>query len=104
MTDPDTKQLALEGFDLFRSDTRIQVIQCLQNTNGLIDCTELTGQIAGRSPRERSLEINLHHFHLPALDEAGIINYDHQECLVTDFDQQRLQIVVEATQEVLKSI
>lgn len=33
----------------------------------------------------RSLKISLHHNHLPKLDEAGVVDYDAREHVVTDW-------------------
>lgn len=104
MTDSEVTQDALDGFDLFRSDTRIAVIECLLEMDGPTTSTELVARMEGYSEPERSLAVDLHHFHLPALDEVGVITYDRETDRVTKFDADRLQTLVDAIQETIDSI
>ena len=54
---------------------------------------ESAGRSAGHdSETKRDVEISLHHVHLPILDEAGLLDYDHDNRTVTDTGTQLFEL------------
>lgn len=49
-------------------------------------------------------EVRLHHVHLPALETAGILQYDRDEQMITAFDEKRLGCLLEAGERILSSL
>lgn len=63
---------------------RLAVVAHLESSTGPTDRTALARHLASKeadgspSPTlERDVETKLHHHHLPRLDEAGLVEYDH---------------------------
>jgi len=104
MTDRNRTQAALELFDLARHEQRIHVLELLGEVSFPVTCRQLAEQVheaseAATPPAD--LAQALHHFHLPAMDDAGILTYDGQARHVTEFDAERLRTLVEATDDML---
>lgn len=49
-------------------------------------------------------EVRLHQVHLPALEKAGIFQYDWDEQMITEFDEERLDRLLEAGKRLLSSL
>lgn len=49
-------------------------------------------------------EMRLHHVHLAALETAGILQYDRDELMITEFDEERLDRLLEAGKRILSSL
>lgn len=52
----------------------------------------------------RQTEIQLHHTHLPLLDDAGVIEYDPSERRVTYLNDERLDGLLETAAQILESL
>lgn len=110
MTDRDSNrtQAALAMFNLARHNQRVQVLELLGEMPLPVECWELAERVHARSgattesPAE--LEQALHHVHLPGMDDVGILTYDGHERRITEYDTERLEILVEATEDVLGSL
>lgn len=66
---------------LIADTTNRAVLTALDDAARGLSVTELAERI-GSTERERTV-VSLHHNHLPRLDEAGLIEYDREECVAT---------------------
>jgi len=76
---------------LFAEARRRHVLDCLEATELPVELDALAAAVAdaesdgdssGENHVER-VEISLHHNHLPRMDDAGVLDYDHQANRVT---------------------
>jgi len=108
MTADTSTQDAIHGFEIFRHETRIQIIEELSPDDVPVDCTTLADEL----PEEPSIstqsassqEQALHHLHLPVLEKTGVITYDAETEQITSFDQDRLSTLIDTTQDLLQSL
>ena len=49
-------------------------------------------------------EVRLQQVHLPALQKAGILQYDWDEKMITEFDEERLDRLLDAGERILSSL
>lgn len=108
MRDTNRVQTALDMFTLARNEQRVHILELLGEVTLPVDCRDLAEQIHSRSgvtaDSRMEIEQALHHNHLPALDDGGILSYDRRERRVTEFDAERLSTLVEATAEVVEEL
>jgi len=106
MTESNETQTALTAFDLFRSEQCLRVLELLAAEDTPIDCEVVVMHLRGESSTvdPSSLADDLHHAHLPLIDEAGVIEYDRGQRCVSDFDEERFETLVEETLNVLDSL
>lgn len=80
-----------ERYRLLSSERRRRILAVLSNRTRPIRCEELAATLArsaaGMSDSDpadvRDLRISLHHVHLPAMDDYGVIDYDPATRTVT---------------------
>lgn len=71
-----------EQHRLLSSERRRRILAVLLNRSGPMTCEELATSLArsaarGADPADvRDLRISLHHTHLAAMDEFGVVDYD----------------------------
>ncbi|EMA09990.1 DUF7344 domain-containing protein [Haloarcula marismortui] len=108
MTDTTPTQEAIYGFEIFRHETRIRIVEELSSDDVPVDCATLADEL----PEEPSIstqsassqEQALHHLHLPVLDKTDVITYDADALQITMFDPDRLATLIEVTQNLLQSL
>lgn len=108
MTANTSTQDAIHGFEIFRHETRIQIIEELSPSDIPVDRAALADDL----PEEPSIstqsasspEQALHHLHLPVLEKTGVITYDTETEQITSFDQDRLSTLIDTTQDLLQSL
>lgn len=61
---------------LLAAPPRRAVLEALVRADGRLTLTRLVSTLADADGDERTVEIELHHSHLPKLDEAGLVDYD----------------------------
>ncbi|WP_449405221.1 DUF7344 domain-containing protein [Haloferax marinum] len=65
----------------------------------------LSGNALGpTASTERKIAIQLHHTHLPLLDDAGVVSYDPNERTVTSIDEARLDELLDLGRQLLESL
>ncbi|WP_114577977.1 hypothetical protein [Saliphagus sp. LR7] len=72
-------------FDTLSAPARRHAMAALSKTPGPIGVSDLTGRVADRLEREtghRALEIEVRHVHLPALSDAGLVEWHQAEDVV----------------------
>lgn len=78
-------------FQVLGDERRRKVLQYLQsNGDAPIPVGTLAEDLsrpAGDASSVDALTIELHHHHLPKLDEAGLLDYDVADCTVTADDE-----------------
>lgn len=74
------------AFELLARERRRKVLYCLRDSDGLLSLSELADRIAEReAPKSagddvyQEITISLSQVHLPKLEDAGVIDYDHAE-------------------------
>ncbi|QLG60740.1 DUF7344 domain-containing protein [Halorarum salinum] len=77
--------------DLLADQRRRDVLACLEGSTQSIPLTELAEDIAARenegsltevpNAEVRTIQLSLHHVHLPKLDDAGAVEYDRDRNL-----------------------
>jgi hypothetical protein len=105
---------ALTVFDVLGEPRRNRAVRVLQvhetpisldHLASLVESDGSTDTVAGPTPRdERSCRTDLHHNHLPKLDDAGVIRYDSDERVVTELDEERLRSLLTTGKELLRSL
>ena len=108
MTTETATQDAIHGFEIFRHETRIRILEELSPDAVPVDCTTLADELPAEpnvSTRSASSqEQALHHLHLPVLEKTGVITYDAETEQITSFDQDRLSTLIDTTQDLLQSL
>jgi|GEM_PF-5208432 len=108
MTSETSTQDAIHGFEIFRHETRIQIIEELSPGDVPVDCATLVEELPDEPAVSRqsasSQEQSLHHLHLPILEKTGVITYDVETEQVTRFDPERLETLIDAIQDLLQSL
>ena len=108
MTAETSTQDAIHGFEIFRYETRIQIIEELSPGDVPVDCATLAVVLPDEpsvsTQSASSQEQSLHHLHLPVLEKTGVISYDAETEQITSFDQDRLSTLIETTQDLLQSL
>ena len=108
MTTETSTQDAIHGFEIFRHETRIQIIEQLSPGDVPVDCATLADELPDEpsvsTQSASSQEQALHHLHLPVLEKTGVITYDAETERITSFNPERLTTLVEAIQDLLQSI
>ncbi|MDS0223479.1 hypothetical protein NDI54_19245 [Haloarcula sp. S1AR25-5A] len=108
MTGDTPTQEAIHGFEIFRHETRIQIVETLSSAEVPLDCATLAGELPDEptvsTQSASSQEQALHHLHLPVLEKTGVITYDAEAEQITTFDQDRLATLIDATQDLLRSL
>jgi len=108
MTTDSPTQDALHGFEIFRHETRIQIVEVLVSEDVPVNCTTLAAALPDEpsisTQSASSAEQSLHHLHLPVLEDTGIITYDAETERITSFDQDRLWTLIDSIEELLKSL
>lgn len=72
-------------FDTLSAPARRHAMAALSDTSEPIGISDLTGRVADRLERDtghRALEIEVRHVHLPALSDAGLIEWHQAEGVV----------------------
>lgn len=89
--------------ELVASQRRRRIIRQLRNgTDGettvddLVDRLHEPGSGNGHRPARRELEIELHHHHLPKLDDHGVVDYDRDTGSVRYRPDDGLEAVVDS--------
>ena len=105
---------AITVFDVLGEPRRNRAVRVLQDHGtpmpldrlaGLVESDGSTDTVAGPTPRnERRSRTDLHHNHLPKLDDAGVIRYDSDERIVTELDEERLNALLATGKELLRSL
>ena len=73
------------AFELLARERRRKVLYCLRDSDGLLSLSELADRIAEREASKsagdvyQEITISLSQVHLPKLEDAGVIDYDHAE-------------------------
>ncbi|WP_137290945.1 DUF7344 domain-containing protein [Natronorubrum halophilum] len=82
-----------EAFGALSNATRRWVLKVLHERNSPIDLNALPDEPSIYKEPPESFEIALHHIHLPKLDDAGFVDWDHEQGMVAkgpQFDEARL--------------
>ncbi|MDT3433267.1 hypothetical protein [Haloarcula sp. 1CSR25-25] len=108
MTVDTPTQEAIHGFEIFRHETRIQIVEALSSADVPLACTALASELpdepSASTQSASSQEQALHHLHLPILEKTGVITYDAETLQITAFNQDRLATLIDATQGLLQSL
>jgi len=105
---------AMMVFDVLGEPRRNRAVRVLQDHETPMSLDRLASLVesdgssdVGTGPRsrdERRSRTDLHHNHLPKLDDAGVIRYDSDERVVTELDEERLRSLLTTGKELLRSL
>jgi DNA-binding transcriptional ArsR family regulator len=105
---------AVAVFDLLGDPERNRVLRILRRRGtpvsldrvaNLVESDESVGSGDDPAARgENQSAAELHHVHLPKLDDAGVIRYDREDRVVTALNEERLNSLLSTGQELLDSL
>ena len=105
---------AMTVFDVLGDPQRSEAVRVLQEHGTPIPLDRLArlveddappGSAADRAAGDgRQSRTALHHAHLPKLDDAGVIEYDPDDRVVTELDEERLRSLLATGRELLGSL
>lgn len=114
MTQTPFREGASIAFDVFKQPHRYHILRALQAYGTPMTLEQLATHLRAAEPyapgpeldrlTDRQLALTLHHNELSKLDRVGVIRYDPDDHVVTRIDEDRLQSLVAAGQDVLTSL
>lgn len=115
MKDNSTTFDSLMVYNLFKEVQRQYAIEVLRSGELPMDLSTVATQVNEQfdggyytldpdTPAEKQLAAEFHHIHLPKLAEADIIEYDPNEQVIESFDKGKLDELLEAGKQLLKTL